>query len=60
MDSIKTWPIWVIATVIVGATAGIIVFMAYETGKEVSTVSQAQGAGQNAAHLAAGAGSWTP
>ena len=53
MDSIKTWPIWVIATLIVGATAGIIVFMAYETGQQVSTVSQAQGAAaQNAAHLA--------
>ncbi|HEX4795306.1 MAG TPA: hypothetical protein VH370_16035 [Humisphaera sp.] len=53
MDSIKTWPIWVIATLIIGTTAGIIVFMAYETGKQVSTVSKAQGAtGPNAAPLA--------
>ena len=51
MDSIKTWPIWVIATVIVGAAAGVIIFMAYETGQHVSTVSTAQGATGQAAHL---------
>jgi len=52
MDSIKTWPLWVIATVIVGGAAGIIIFMAYETGQHVSTVSQAQGATGQAAHVA--------
>jgi hypothetical protein len=42
--SSNTWPVWVIGSAVVAASIGVVIFMGYQTGRQVTLLTQADGA----------------